>query len=160
MLHQEGDRAAPLSRAKILEHALSWHHVKRRGLFIGEGAHSPQAGSVLLQLNEIRDHILNDGGLEYGVYGILGNHACAKRRIKVGLPFGLTLSGGAKPLVGNQLEPLAMNIEDFDTSVLLQVLAQFGDVDVHTAAIEVVRVAPNGIQSELSFQQGVFGFGQ
>ena len=39
-------------------------------------------------------------------------------------------------------------------------LSQFGNVNVHAAPIEVIGVAPNGVECELPFEQCVLGLGQ
>ena len=87
VLHQEGHGAAPLVGAEALEDALAGHHVEGGGLLVGEGAQSTQARPALFELDEIRDHIFNDGGLQDGVDGVLRDHAVGKRIGKVAPPF-------------------------------------------------------------------------
>ena len=51
-----------------------------------------------------------------------------------------------------------MDVYDFHVGVGTQVLAQFGDVNVHAAGIEVVVVHPDCLESEVALQNfvGVF----
>ena len=84
VLHQERHSAAPLAGTEILENALAGHHVKRWGLLVGERTQAAHARPALLELDELRHHLLDDGGLQDGVDGILRNHAGEKRKGKVG----------------------------------------------------------------------------
>ena len=45
-----------------------------------------------------------------------------------------------------------MNIVDFDRRVVLEVLSQFGDVDVHAACIEIVVHNPDCLERHFTFQ--------
>ena len=56
---------------------------------------------------------------------------------------------------GYQLITLAMNIDDFDTWIILQVLTQLGDVNVHRTCVEVIVVDPYGLQGEVTLQDFV-----
>ena len=52
----------------------------------------------------------------------------------------------------NQFVALAMNVDDFHVLICLEMLAQFGDVDVHRAGIEIVVVNPYGLQRVVALQ--------
>ena len=52
----------------------------------------------------------------------------------------------------NKLVALAMDVDDFNLRILLQVLAQLGDVHIHRAGVEVVVVYPNGLQGKVTLQ--------
>ena len=43
-----------------------------------------------------------------------------------------------------------MDVNDLDLRIVLQVLAQLGDVDVHRTGIEVVVVDPDGLQGKVA----------
>ena len=48
-------------------------------------------------------------------------------------------------LVGrNQFVAFTVDVDDFDGVILLQVLAQLGDIHVHAAGVEIVVINPNG----------------
>ena len=47
---------------------------------------------------------------------------------------------------------LAMNIDDLNLTVILEVLAQLGDIHIHGASVEVVVVDPDGLQGEVALQ--------
>ena len=85
VLHQEGHSAAPLAGAEILENALAWDDVKGRRLLVGERTQPAHARPALLELDELTDHLFDDGGLHDGVDGVLRNHGGEKRKGKVGL---------------------------------------------------------------------------
>ena len=51
---------------------------------------------------------------------------------------------------GDQFVTLTMNIDNLNLRIVLQVLAQLSDVDIHRAGIEVVIVDPDGFQSEVA----------
>ena len=53
-------------------------------------------------------------------------------------------------LGSNEFVSLAMNVDDLNLIVSLQMLAQLGDIDVHGTGIEVVVVNPDGLQSEIT----------
>ena len=55
----------------------------------------------------------------------------------------------------NQLVALAVDIDNLNLVVVLQVLAQFGDVDIHGACIEVVVVNPDGAQCVVALENFV-----
>ena len=55
-------------------------------------------------------------------------------------------------LGGDKLVALSVDIDDFYLFVVLQVLAQLGDIDIHGAGIEVVVVNPDGLQGEVTLQ--------
>ena len=48
-------------------------------------------------------------------------------------------------LGSNEFVSLAMNVDDLNLIVSLQMLAQLGDIDVHGTGIEVVVVNPDGL---------------
>ena len=51
-----------------------------------------------------------------------------------------------------ELVALSMNVDDFDAWVILQMLAQLSDINVHRTCVEVVVVNPNGLQGEVTLQ--------
>ena len=53
---------------------------------------------------------------------------------------------------GDELVAFAVDIDDFYLRIVLQVLAQLGDVDIHRAGVEIVVVNPDGLQSEVALQ--------
>lgn len=59
-----------------------------------------------------------------------------------------------------QLEAFPVNIDDLHSLVVFQVLAQFSDVHIHTSPVEVIVIAPDGVQSIIAFEQAVFVFAQ
>ena len=63
VLHQKCHGAAALVGAETLENAFAGHHVKRRGLLVGERTQPAQTRPALFELHKIRDHVFNDGGL-------------------------------------------------------------------------------------------------
>ena len=50
---------------------------------------------------------------------------------------------------------LAVYVDDFDGRIVLEVLAQLGDVDVHGTCVEVVVVDPNGLERIVAFENFV-----
>ena len=48
--------------------------------------------------------------------------------------------------VNYQSETIAVNVHNLDLGIVLQILAQFGNIHVHTAAIEVGVAAPDALQ--------------
>ena len=61
------------------------------------------------------------------------------------------------PSVGDQLEPLAVDVQDLDPTVGLEVFPELGDVHVHAPAIEIIRIAPDGIERILTAGIPVMG---
>lgn len=56
-------------------------------------------------------------------------------------------------LVGNdEFVTLTVDIDDFHLVVILQVLAQLGDVNVHGTRVEIVVINPNGAQGIITLQ--------
>ena len=53
---------------------------------------------------------------------------------------------------GDELVAFAVDIDDFYLRIVLQVLAQLGDVDIHRAGVEIVVVNPDGLQGEVALQ--------
>ena len=53
---------------------------------------------------------------------------------------------------GDQFVTLTMNIDNLNLRIVLQVLTQLGDVDIHGAGIEIVVVDPEGLQGEVALQ--------
>ena len=51
-----------------------------------------------------------------------------------------------------KLVTLSMDVDDFDAWIILQVLAQLGDINIHRTRIEVVVVNPDGLQGEVTLQ--------
>ena len=45
-----------------------------------------------------------------------------------------------------------MDVDNLNLGIILQMLAQFGDVDIHRTGIEVVVVDPDGLQGEVALQ--------
>ncbi len=45
-----------------------------------------------------------------------------------------------------------MDVDDFDGRVILEMLAQLGDVDVHGAGVEVIVVNPDGLEGEVALE--------
>ena len=45
-----------------------------------------------------------------------------------------------------------VDIDDFNLWVILQMLAQLGDIHIHRTGIEVVVVNPDGLQGEVALQ--------
>ena len=46
----------------------------------------------------------------------------------------------------NEFVTLAVYIDDFNAVIILEMLAQLGDIDIHASGIEVIVVDPNGLQ--------------
>ena len=46
----------------------------------------------------------------------------------------------------------AVDVDDFNLRVVLQMLAQLGDINVHRACVEIVVVNPDGLQREVTLQ--------
>ena len=46
----------------------------------------------------------------------------------------------------NEFVTLAVHIDDFNAVIILEMLAQLGDIDIHASGIEVIVVDPNGLQ--------------
>ena len=56
-------------------------------------------------------------------------------------------------LIGdNELIALAVDVDDLDLVVVLQVLAQLRDIDIHRPGVEVVVVDPNGLERIVALQ--------
>ena len=55
-------------------------------------------------------------------------------------------------LGSDEFVSLAMDIDDFNLWIVLEVLAQLGDVDIHRTGIEIVVVDPDGLQSKVALQ--------
>ena len=56
-------------------------------------------------------------------------------------------------LIGdNELIALAVDVDDLDLVVVLQVLAQLRDIDIHRSGVEVVVVDPNGLERIVALQ--------
>jgi hypothetical protein len=51
----------------------------------------------------------------------------------------------------HQAEPVTMNIYDFDIGIVFQVFAEFRNVNIHTAAVEISIAAPDLFQRALSW---------
>ena len=45
-----------------------------------------------------------------------------------------------------------MDIDNLNLRIVLQMLAQLGDIDIHGTGIEVVVVNPDGLQGEVALQ--------
>ena len=52
----------------------------------------------------------------------------------------------------DELVALAVNIDNLNLRIVLQMLTQFGDIHIHRAGIEVVVVNPDGLQGEVALQ--------
>ena len=52
----------------------------------------------------------------------------------------------------NELIALTVNVDNLNLRIVLQVLAQLGNIDVHGAGIEVVVVYPDSLQGEVALQ--------
>ena len=52
----------------------------------------------------------------------------------------------------NQLITLTVDIDNLNRVIGLQVLAQLGDVNVHTAGVEVVVIGPHSLESKATLQ--------
>ena len=48
-----------------------------------------------------------------------------------------------------------MDVDDFYLVVVLKVLAQFCDIDVHGASVEIVVINPDGLKGEVALQDVV-----
>ena len=55
----------------------------------------------------------------------------------------------------DKLISLTMDVDDLEGIVLLQVLTQLGDIDVHATSIEVVVIDPDGLQRKVALQDFV-----
>ena len=55
-------------------------------------------------------------------------------------------------LGGDKLVSLAVDIDNLDLRIVLQVLAQLSDINVHRAGVEVVIVDPDGLQGKVALQ--------
>ena len=55
-------------------------------------------------------------------------------------------------LRGNELVTLTVDVNNLDLWIVLEVLTQLGDVNIHRACVEVVIVDPDGLQSEVALQ--------
>lgn len=55
-------------------------------------------------------------------------------------------------LGSDELIAFAVDIDDFDRRVILEVLAELGDVHVHRAGVEIVIVNPYGLEREVAFE--------
>ena len=53
-----------------------------------------------------------------------------------------------------------MDIDNLNLRIVLQMLAQLGDIHIHRAGIEVVIVNPDGLQGEVTLQDLVGGRAQ
>jgi len=56
---------------------------------------------------------------------------------------------------GDELVALAVDVDNLDLRIVLQVLAQLGDIDIHRTSIEVVVINPDGLQSKVTLQDFV-----
>ena len=56
---------------------------------------------------------------------------------------------------GNKLIALAVDVDDFNLVVVLQVLAQLRDIHVHRTGVEVVVVYPDGLQGKVALEDFV-----
>ena len=79
-----------------------------------------------------------------------GRKPCAFDYFPIRLPFCLLTS--LIFLWRDELIALAVNIDDFNLVIILQVLAQLGDVNVHRTSVEIVVVYPDGLQSKVALQ--------
>ena len=52
----------------------------------------------------------------------------------------------------DELVTLAVDVDDLDGGVGLEVLAQLGDVDVHGAGVEIVVVDPDGLEGVVALE--------
>ena len=52
----------------------------------------------------------------------------------------------------NEFVTLAVDVDDLNLRIVLQMLAQLGDIDIHGACIEVVVINPDGLQCEVALQ--------
>ena len=52
----------------------------------------------------------------------------------------------------NQLIALAMNVDNLNLRIILKMLAQFGDINIHRAGIKVIVVYPDGLQCEVALK--------
>ena len=57
-------------------------------------------------------------------------------------------------------EAIAVDVYDLHAAVFFQIFAQFGDVYVHAAAVEVGVAAPYALQRQFAWQQVVLVFAQ
>ena len=53
---------------------------------------------------------------------------------------------------GYQFITFAVNIDNFDRVVFLQMLTQFSDIYIHASGIEVIIINPNSFQSKVTLQ--------
>ena len=59
---------------------------------------------------------------------------------------------GCLNLGGYEFVALAVDVDDFNLWVILEVLAQLGDVYIHTTCIEVVVIDPDGLQGKVALE--------
>ena len=52
----------------------------------------------------------------------------------------------------NKFVSLAMNVDDFDRIIGFQMFAQFCNVHIHTASIEIIIISPYSLQRKISLQ--------
>ena len=52
----------------------------------------------------------------------------------------------------DELIALAVDVDDFNAVITLQVLTELGDVNVHSASVEVVVVNPNSLERIVTLQ--------
>ena len=52
----------------------------------------------------------------------------------------------------NEFVTLAVDVDDFNLRIVLQMLAKLGDVNIHRAGIEIVVVNPDGLQGEIALE--------
>ena len=52
----------------------------------------------------------------------------------------------------DKLIAFAVDIDDFNRRIVLQVLAQFGDVDIHRTGVKVIVVDPDGLESIVALE--------
>ena len=74
MFHDEAYRRARLAAAETLVYPLRWRNVKRRSLFVMEGAAGHIIGPAALERHEIPHHVFYSGCIEDKVYCLLGYH--------------------------------------------------------------------------------------
>ena len=55
-------------------------------------------------------------------------------------------------LGGDELVALAVDVDDLDRGVILEVFAELGDVHVHRAGVEVVVIDPDGLEGEVALK--------
>ena len=79
----------------------------------------------------------------------IGRERYSKRKS----PLNFTVHAGSYSDLHYQPEPIAMNIHDLNIGIVFQIFAQFGNVHVHAAAIEVSVAAPDFFQGMFSRQK-------